>query len=158
MIKKETIIALAQERIDELNNGTFLIDVVINPGNKIFVEIDNMQTGVAIKDCVSVSRNIEHNLDREMEDFELEVASPGLTKPFKVFKQYEKNIGKEVNVALSPIGSIEGILVEATTEYIKLETTEKVKVEGKKKKELVTTITEIPFNQIKETKVILSFK
>jgi ribosome maturation factor RimP len=157
MIEKQTIVKLAQQRIDELNNGTFLVDVNVSVGNKIMVEIDNVSGGVSISDCVSVSRNIEHNLDRETQDFELEVSSPGLTKPFKVMQQYQKNIGKEVKVVLSPIGSKEGTLVSVSDEKIELETTTKVRVEGKKKKELVTTKTEIPFNQIKETKIILSF-
>jgi ribosome maturation factor RimP len=157
MIEKQTIVKLAQQRIDELNNGTFLVDVNVSAGNKIMVEIDNVSGGVSINDCVSVSRNIEHNLDREAQDFELEVSSPGLTKPFKVMQQYQKNIGKEVKVVLSPIGSKEGTLVSVSDEKIELETTTKVRVEGKKKKELVTTKTEIPFNQIKETKIILSF-
>ncbi|MFP5470514.1 MAG: ribosome assembly cofactor RimP [Bacteroidia bacterium] len=157
MIEKQTIIKLAQERIDELNNGTFLVDINVVSGNKIMVEIDNLNGGVSISDCVSVSRNIEHNLDRETQDFELEVSSPGLNKPFKVMQQYHKNIGKNVKVALTPIGSKEGKLVSVTTEKIELESTEKVRVEGKKKKELITTTTEIPFNQIKETKIILSF-
>lgn len=157
MIKKETIKKLAQERIDELDNGTFLVDITVSLGNKILVEIDNLNEGVSIKDCVSVSRNIEHNLDRETEDFELEVSSPGLTKPFKVMEQYKKNIGKDVKVVLTPIGSKEGKLVNIDDEKIEIETTEKVRVEGKKKKELITTKTQIPFNQIKETKIILSF-
>jgi ribosome maturation factor RimP len=158
MISKSRIIELAQERIDELNNGTFLVDVTVSPGNKISVEIDNISTGVAINDCVSVSRNIEHNLDRETEDFELEVSSPGLSKPFKVIQQYHKNIGREVKIVLTPIGSKEGILKTVTEDGVEVETSEKVKVEGKKKKELVVKTEHIPFNQIKETKVIISFK
>lgn len=158
MIRKEKVIALAQERIDELNNGTFLVDVNISIGNKILIEIDNSNGGASIKDCLSVSRNVEHNLDREIEDFELEVSSAGLLKPFKVMQQYHKNIGKEVKVVLTPIGSIEGKLLQVDDEKILIETSEKVKIEGKKKKELVVKQEEIPFNQIKETKIILSFK
>lgn len=158
MISKDTVIKLAQERIDELDNGTFLVDVTISLGNKILVEIDNQNGGSSIKDCVSVSRNIEHNLDREIEDFELEVGSAGLLKPFRVMQQYYKNIGKEVKVVLTPIGSKEGVLVAVDEEKITIETSEKIKIEGKKKKELVVKQEEIPFNQIKETKIIISFK
>ena len=92
MISKQKVIALAQERIDELGNGNYLVEVKISSKNAISVKMDNLHSGVSIKDCVSVSRNIEHNLDRESEDFELQVSSPGLDHPFKVIEQYQKNI------------------------------------------------------------------
>lgn len=158
MITKENIAKLAQERIDELDNGTFLVDITIHSGNQIIVEIDNMTAGAAIKDCVSVSRNIEHNLDREVQDFSLEVASAGLSNGFKVHQQYVKSIGREVKVVFTDHGSEEGLLKTVTNENISIEKTEKVKIEGKKKKEIVTKTIDIPFSEIKETKVIISFK
>ena len=98
MISKEKIIKLAQERIQELDNGNYLVEVNISPKNAITVKMDNLNGGVSIKDCVSVSRNIEHNLDREIQDFELQVTSPGLDQPFKVAQQYQKNIGKKISL------------------------------------------------------------
>ena len=98
MISKEKIIKLAQERIQELDNGNYLVEVNISPKNAITVKMDNLNGGVSIKDCVSVSRNIEHNLDIEIEDFELQVTSPGLDQPFKVAQQYQKNIGKKISL------------------------------------------------------------
>ena len=76
MIAKKEIIRLAQERINELDNGNYLVDVNISSKNAIKVKMDNLHGGVSVKDCVSVSRNIEHNLDRDQEDFELQVFFP----------------------------------------------------------------------------------
>ena len=61
MVSKEKVIALAQERIKELDNGNYLVKVSISSKNVINVKMDNINGGVSIKDCVSVSRNIEHN-------------------------------------------------------------------------------------------------
>lgn len=158
MISKEKVRELAQERIDDLNKGLYLVDISISPKNAILIEIDNMNGGVAIEDCVSVSRNVEHNLDREVEDFELSVTSPGLDQPFKVHQQYNKNIGRNVKVVFKDHGSVEGLLKEVSDEGVVIETTEKEKVEGKKKKVEVVKQHPIPFQNIKETKVIISFK
>ena len=157
MISKERVIELAEERIAELDNGCFLVDVVISNGNNILVEIDNEKTGIAINDCVRVSRNIEHNLDREEQDFELSVMSPGLSNPFKVHQQYVKNIGRNVKV-LFDHKSIEGLLKEVSDTGIVLETSSKQRLEGKKKKVLVVENHQIAFEDIKETKVVISFK
>lgn len=158
MIRKERIIELAQERIDELDKGLYLVDVSISPKNAILVEIDCMEGGVAILDCVSVSRNVEHNLDREEEDFELSVTSPGLDQPFKVRNQYIKNIDRSIKVVFKDHGSVEGILKEVSDEGIVIETSEKEKLEGKKKKVLVVKQHPISFDNIKETRVVISFK
>lgn len=146
------------ERMAEINPDLYLVNVGISGSNQIFVEIDNAKGGVAIDDCISVSRNIEHNLDREIEDFSLEVSSAGLDKPFRVYKQYEKNVGKEVQVKKLEHGkSITGILKSVNEEGIVIETKEKQRVEGKKKKIWVEEEIPINFNEIKETKLIISF-
>ena len=75
----------------------FIVEITVKPGNKIIVSIDSF-TGIAIDDCVAISRSIEANFDRDIEDYELEVSSAGLTQPFKVFQQYQKNIGKNVEI------------------------------------------------------------
>ena len=151
-ISKKKVIKLAQERIDELNSGCYLVDVIINRGNNIIVEIDNKNSGVAINDIVSVSRNIEHNLDRENEDFKLDVTSPGLDKPFKVLNQYHKNINKTVKVIYDTGKILEGILTEVNKENIFIETKEIVK-ENKKK---ITKYNKevISHKSIKQTKLI----
>lgn len=158
MIDKKRVIALAEERIEELDKGLYIVEVKIGSGNHISVELDAEEGFVSIDDCISVSRNIEHNLDREKEDFSLEVASAGLDQAFRVLKQYKKNIGKEVKVKTLEHGKkVEGVLKEVSEEGIVIETKEKKRLEGKKKKVWVTE--EIPFkyDEIKETKLIISF-
>lgn len=124
----------------------------------IHVELDKHEGNVAINDCMSVSRNVEHNLDREDADFELHVSSAGLDKPFRVLAQYTKNIGKEVKVVLHNGSKLEGILKAATETEITLETSRMEKPEGKKKKELIVEEHVFPLDQIKDTKIVISFK
>ena len=120
MISKREIIKLAEERINELNNGNYLVAVHISAKNSIKVKMDNINQGVSIKDCVSVSRNIEHNLDREKEDFELQVSSPGLDQPFVVINQYLKNLGNKVTVTTKSNTVLIGELLEANKKEITL--------------------------------------
>ena len=158
MINKNKIIELANQRIKELDNGCYLVDVNISSNNSISVEIDNLENGLSIEDCVSVSRNVEHNLDRDSSDFDLKVSSPGIDQPFKVLKQYYKNIEKRVKVVLNDYGSYEGVLKNVTDNDITLEWEEKQRIEGKKKK--ITRIEKktISYKEIKETRIIISFK
>lgn len=157
MISKQKVIALAQERIDELGNGNYLVEVKISSKNAISVKMDNLHSGVSIKDCVSVSRNIEHNLDRESEDFELQVSSPGLDHPFKVIEQYQKNIGKKVNVTTLNSELFTGELFEINNDEIKLKEVNVVKNITTKKKETIEKVHQLKMSQIKETKLIISF-
>jgi ribosome maturation factor RimP len=156
MIKKETVRALAQERIDELDCGIFIVEINISPANDILVELDKMGSGVAINECVSVSRNIEHNLDREVEDFSLSVSSAGMDKPLRVKEQFEKNQGRLVKVVLAH-GSVEGILLSHDENQIVVESEEKERVEGKKKKIIVKKENILLWDDIKEVKRVISF-
>ena len=97
MIEKDVISQLVEEKL--ASSGNYLVDVVIKPGNLIIIEIDNDE-GVCIDDCAELSRYVEGHLDRDVEDFELEVGSAGITSPFKVLRQYVKNIGNEVEMLL----------------------------------------------------------
>jgi len=157
MISKSRILELAEERIAERDSAIYVVEITVSTSNNISVEIDRESGSVTIEDCISVSRNIEHNLDREVEDFALEVSSAGLDQPLRVVKQYIKNIGREVKVKTFDKGSVEGIIKAADEAVIILETKAKHRVEGRKKKEWV--INELPFkyNEIKETKLIISF-
>lgn len=135
----------------------FLVDVSVSPSNKIVVLIDTL-SGVTVSDCVLLSRAIEQSIDRETNDFELEVSSPGLTEPFRVFAQYSKYIGKQVVVLLISDEKFTGILRSVVeNERIVLETSLKVKEEGKKKPVLRTEHKQILFNEIKTTKVLITF-
>ena len=89
---KEKVTALLQEAFEEYEN-LFLIDLKIKGNNEIVVVIDGDQ-GVTVQDCINVSRKVEHNLDREEEDFSLEVTSAGVSEPLQIPRQYKKNIGR----------------------------------------------------------------
>ena len=158
MISKKKVQALAEERIEELDKGLYIVEITISSGNVIRIELDAEKGNVAIEDCVSVSRNVEHNLDREEQDFELQVSSAGLDKPLRVVKQYIKNIGEEVKVNSNETGKIEGVLKSADNNGITIETATKERLEGKKKKVTVVKEHHLSFEEIKETKIVISFK
>tara|TARA_Y100000768_G_scaffold387622_1_gene379530 strand:+ start:566 stop:1039 length:474 start_codon:yes stop_codon:yes gene_type:complete len=157
MIAKKEIIRLAQERINELDNGNYLVDVNISSNNAISVRMDNLHSGVSVKDCVSVSRNIEHNLDREQEDFELQVSSPGLDQPFMVQQQYLKNIGRNVMVTTFSEEIISGELIKANQKEISIKEIKTVKNKLTNKKQQVETIHQLLMSEVRETKLIISF-
>ncbi len=156
MIDKTLVEKLANERIQERNPKLYIVEISISTSNHISVEIDNESDRVSIEDCISVSRNIEHNLDREVEDFSLEVASAGLDRPLRVLKQYIRHKGKKVKVKAKN-GVYEGVLKDVNENEITLSISEKRKIEGKKKKELVEEDIIIPFSEINETKIIITF-
>lgn len=155
MIDKAKVIALVKERLDET---MFIVDVSINERNVINVFIDSME-GLTIDQCVSVSRNVEHNLDRDEEDFELHVSSPGLTEGFRVLQQYEKYLGRQIEVKPKEHGKkLEGTLLEYDEEGFVLETSSKEKVEGHKKKQLVVKKHSFKYDEIESAKASISFK
>lgn len=158
MISKKKVKQLINERIEELDNGLFIVDLRISSSSQINVELDKYEGNVSVDDCIRVSRNVEHNLDREEEDFELSVSSAGLDKPFRVFAQYTKNIGRDVKVKRKEGGKIEGTLIAATAEQITVQNSRKERIEGRKKKELIVEDHIIPMSNILETKIVISFK
>ncbi len=154
MITKEQIQYLIAEKIEEDN--CFIVDIKVSSGNKITVLIDSID-GINIDYCIQISRLIEGNLDREVEDFELEVSTPGLGQPLKVLPQFIKNKGQEVEVILFDGVPYKGILTDATEDSITIEEQKKVKIEGKKKKELKIFSHTHKFDEVKSVKVIISF-
>lgn len=155
MIDKQMVIQLAEEKL--AFSGNYLVDVEIQPGNVIIVEIDNDEA-VCIDDCVELSRFIEEHLDRDSEDFELEVGSAGITSPFKILRQYQKNIGKEVEVLLASGMKLTGILKSADENGIVLTVEKQVKPEGAKRKITVEEDLAYTYNEIKSTKYLIRFK
>lgn len=155
MINKELI---KQIVIDKLT-GTdyFLVDVTVSTANAIVVEIDN-QTGVDIDFCVELNRHIESQLDRDLEDYDLEVGSAGLTSPFKVIEQYTKNIGNEVEVLSKDGKKVMGILTAVQPEGFTIEIEKMVKLEGAKRKTLQTEELSFNYDSVKYTKYIIKFK
>jgi ribosome maturation factor RimP len=158
MIDRKEIERLVEERIQELDNGLYVVEMTISSTNVIRIEIDKINGGVTVSDCVSVSRNVEHNLDREKADFELHVSSAGLDKPFRHINQYIKNVGRTINVKTKDGRTIEGEIVKVADEKIILSAEEMQLLEGKKKKEKVEVIYEIMLTEIKEANIVISFK
>lgn len=147
-----------QEVIESTLEGSelFLVDLIVSKEDSIEVYIDSLQ-GVNVETCRQVCKKLEAQLDRETEDFALTVSSAGIGYPFKVPKQYEKNLNKEVEVKLQTGKKIQGILKSYSDAGITLESEEKVAVEGKKKKNIVKIDKDIPFTEIKEVKDIVIF-
>lgn len=121
----------------------FLVEVSVARGNSIRVHVDR-PGGITIEECSRISRFLNETLDREVEDYSLEVSSPGLSAPFRVRQQYEKNIGGKVEVHLAAGGSQTGVLQSVGEASVTL------KVKGK---EVI-----IRFDEIKKAKAIISWK
>jgi len=151
MILKEEISKIAKVKAKELEG--YIVDVTVSSSNDIVVYFDRKE-GVKIDQCVSISKYINENFDREIEDYALTVCSPGLSNPFKVKDQYINNQGKEVTVKKNDGKRISGILKK----YDKQLTLEvKKKKKGSKADYIINDII-IPFEQIKETKLKINFK
>lgn len=135
----------------------FIVELSVKPGNKIEILVDR-DSGLALEDCLSVSRHVEGNLDRELEDYSLDVSSPGVGKPLRLKRQYVKNVGRTVNVKRTDGTIVEGVLVSSDEEKIVVHTRTKEEVEGKKGKKWVERDEEIAFDTISETKIVISFK
>ncbi len=155
MISKQKIEELVSQWLQ--GKDYFLVDIAISSDNKIVVEIDHAD-GVWIDDCVELSRFIEERLDRDEEDFELEVGSAGLGQPFKVEQQYQNHIGKEVEVMQADGKKVKGILRSVEGRQFTVSVKEKVKVEGKKRPELQDVDHQYDMDEVKYTKYLISFK
>ena len=158
MIDKKLVRKLAEERILELNSNLFIVEMKISPSNAISIELDKDNGGVSIDECVSVSRNVEHNLDREVDDFALSVSSAGLDKPLRHPRQFQKNIGRTIEVVYLDGEKQEGKLLEATEENIKIQYEVIEKPEGSKKKIKINKEETVEMSAVKEIKVVIQFK
>ncbi|TVZ07777.1 ribosome maturation factor RimP [Cellulophaga sp. RHA_52] len=152
---KEQVTSLLEGALKE-NPSLFLIDFTITPDFKINIVLDG-DNGVTLKDCVAVSRAIDHNLDREEQDFSVEVASAGASSPLVLPRQYAKNIGRKLEVKTIEGRNFEGQLTAATEEAITLEWKAREQKPIGKGKVTVQKKEEILFSDIKEAKVVLKF-
>jgi len=150
MIEKQQVQGIIEEFLK--GTGMFLVSVKVSSANRITVYADRNE-GITIDDCVSIHRHIELNLDREKEDFELQVSSPGLDLPFSVIEQYYKNEGKKVEVIDNEGIKFSGSLKNITKGGFELETEVKVKGKAKEMKDI-----SFNFDQIKSTRVVLTIK
>jgi len=135
--------------------AVFLIDLTITDSFKVIVTLDG-DNGVALQDCIDISRAIENNLDREEQDFSLEVASVGVGSPLKMVRQYKKNVGRTLIVKLAT-ETIEAELVEANDNFIILSWKAREPKKVGKGKETVQKRQEIPYTEIKEAIVTVTF-
>lgn len=154
MIDKAKINQLIDEVLTD--SPIFLVDLKVSGRNQILVYLDG-DKGVPISACVQVSRHIESSLDREVEDFELEVSSVGVDKPLVMPRQFKKNIGREIMFTGEDGKKITAKLIGADESGMTIEK----KIPKKKKKD--TTPPEEPIQQIsyqvaRDVKVQVSFK
>ena len=155
MIDKNVVKTLVDEWLQD--KEYFLVGIEISQDNKIVVEIDHAD-GVWIEDCVELSRYIEDHLNRDEEDFELEVGSAGLGQPFKVPQQYINFVGKEVEVLDAYGKKVKGILKAVDGNDFTVGVEEKVKVEGKKRPVKQEVDYAFQMDKVKYTKYVISFK
>lgn len=155
MIEKEQITAIAERHLE--GSDRFVVGCKISPANEIELTIDS-DSSVDIEQCITLSRAIEAELDREAEDFELTVMSAGIGEPLVVLRQYRKLVGRSVEVILKNGIKVLAKLDEVTDEAITLSYEEKQAIEGKKRKQLVKVTRTYPFEEIKSTAEYLDFK
>ncbi len=156
MINKENITNIVNNSIQKLNDefpekGVYLVEINISNDNKISVHVDSFK-GISVDECVFISKSTENELDREENDFSLIVSSAGLDQPFKVQKQYEKSIGKQVKIKIQDRNEFKAVILSVDRKGIEVEETKK------KKKEIIKTKIYLDFNIIKTVKPVITFK
>jgi len=155
VIQEQTVRDLAQAYLE---GGTgFVVDVRVREGNVIGILLDDDE-GTSISKCIELSCHLEDELDRDAEDFSLDVSSPGLDQPLKMLRQYTKNIGRDVQLKIQEAGKVEGKLIAATEDEIVIQTREKRRIEGRKAKEWVEEDQTYALEKLDWTKVQVSFK
>ncbi|MCR5588115.1 MAG: ribosome assembly cofactor RimP [Bacteroidales bacterium] len=146
MIEKIKILELVNNALE--GSDKFLVNLKITPDNRIYVDIDG-DNGVTIDDCIELSRAIEGQLDRDEEDFALDVSSAGADQPLKLIRQYRKNVGRELEVVTVDGERAEGTLENASDEGIVLRT------KGTKKQAPETL--HMAYRDIKSARVTIKF-
>jgi len=152
MIVKENLRRVAEAKIKELDG--FFVDLKVNTANVITLFFDRME-GVHIEHCLAISKHIEENFDRDIEDYELTVCSAGLDNPFMVEEQYHKYNGREVGVLLSNGKRKKGKILSYENDKLTLQVIKKKK--GSKNENTINELV-IPKIEIKETKLKINFK
>ena len=154
MIDKKELVGFIEKELE--GTDFFLVDVSVSPANEITVEIDH-PSGVDIDRCVLLTRAIVGRFDRDVEDYELEVGSSGLTSPFKVLEQYRKNIGNPVEVLTLGGEKLKGHLAEADSDGFTLEMEVKVRKEGQKRPVIELQQRHFGYSEVKYTKYLIEF-
>ena len=154
MIEKKLVESLVSQWLEGKNY--FLTDLTISADNRIVVEIDSYSS-VSIDDCVRLNGIIESHFDRDVEDYELEVGSAGLTSPLRVKAQYDKNVGNPVEVLTAAGRKLKGELKEAGATDFTIVVSRKVKPEGAKRPVMVDEDVTLKYDEIKNTKYLIEF-
>lgn len=152
---REKVAKLLENALEE-NKSLFLIDLNISEENQIRVILDG-DKGVTVEDCIAISREIEHNLDREEYDFSLEVMSSGVSEPLTLPRQYKKNIGRNLKVTTTNEEKIEGELIAANDESCTLTWSAREPKPVGKGKVTVQKEAVLPYKEIMEAKVMITF-
>lgn len=155
MIDKELLTRSVEKAIE--GTGLFIVDIRISPSNEIAVELDS-PGAMDIDTCARVTRAIEADFDRDAEDYELEVGSAGVTSPFKVRGQYEKNIGNEIEILTRDGRKLTALLTAVGNDSFTFEYPVKVKEPGVKKPVVRMQSETLPFDGAKSVRYHLSFK
>ncbi len=155
MIDKQLLTQTIEQAIE--GSSIFIVDIKINPGNAIVVEIDSPEN-IDIDTCASITRKIEAVFDRDAEDYELEVGSAGLTTPFKVKGQYLKNIGNEVEVLTRDGRKMQGTLTAVGDDDFTIEVAKKVKEPGAKRPSIIMEPITLEISNTKSVKYLINFK
>lgn len=154
MINRQQVLDIIENSLNA--DGYFLVDLEVKSSKKIIVLIDS-ENGVPIEYCVSLSRLIREALGETMDEYELEVSSPGLGQPLKVIEQFHKCLNKEVEVVMKDGIKHKGTLDFVSDDCIKISVEEKVKIPGRKKKEIEVKEYNFSFEEIKTVKETIKF-
>lgn len=151
---EQRVIQLIEEKIAD-RPDLFLVEAKMHSNGKLIILVDGDQ-GVAIQDCAAISRHVGFHLEEENTidaAYNLEVSSPGIDTPLSLFRQYQKNVGRSLAVKLKDGSRLEGKLIKAEAGQVLIEEIKKEK--GKKAQ---TVERELAFDNIAESKVLISFK
>lgn len=155
MIDKNQLTATIEKAIE--GTDIFIVDLTVSPQNDIVVELDSMSS-LDIDTCAAVTRAIEKDFDRDADDYNLEVGSAGLTSPFRVRRQYEKNIGNDIEILTADGRKLKAVLTGVDDNGFTFEYDVKVKELGAKRPVVKTQQETLPFSGAKSVKYLLSFK
>jgi ribosome maturation factor RimP len=150
MSDKEKIRIITEELLADTDK--FLVDILIQPVNRISVFVDG-DHGITIEDCRRISRSLEEKLLPDQEDFELNVSSPGLDRPIKLLRQYQKNIGRNLEITKVDNEKMDGTLLRVDESGIEISTS----VKKRKNQEENQTII-LPYKEIKTAKIKIDFR
>jgi ribosome maturation factor RimP len=154
MLDKAEVTRVVEEALE--GSDLYVVQVTITRDNIITVDLDS-DSSVDIDQCIRVNDAVLAAFDRDVEDYELTVGSYGISSPLLVRRQYDKNIGQDVEVLTRDGRKLKGVLTQADDEGFTIEVPTKVKVEGKKRPEHVMVAERITYDNAKQTKCIITF-